>query len=1360
MAVVPQSLLQLCAQRPLAHELWTHLYSLFATQSLTSLPLLAAKLFTLRLSQYDGVSSFLTDITTLAQDLRSGGGTVEEFMLAGAILIGMEDRYPMTRETLLALPRADQTMAVFGARLLEAEKNAGLMAEYEGEKALAGAKATSRAPPGPALAGEGCGYVRKLQAKYPNQKPGQVCKGVHSRAKCWMRMADEWLQTHPGQVAAELPDFRTLTQRGGHPTATAASSAMAAPPEENCSGMAAAVSVQPPVTDALATTLILDSGASVPCFKEARNVRPMKKAVNVNGAGEGMSVKATESSAVPCPVLPEGELRGVHSTQFRYNLVGVHALQQKGVHVAFPPYENRAVCTGQNGSSWVFPHDPSSGLYSTTLAAAIGAPESGEEALSTDVSAPSLAHPTVLLHHKLGHLSEGYLKTLIQQQAAVGLPKSYTQPPMPLQACCEPCIMSKAQAKPHPPNPTRKAKPLERVHMDLVGPMPMSQRGHKWWITIVDDYSRFGWSLPVKSKGDVPQRLKEWYKQVTVASELPIKECHADRGGEFMQGAMQEWMAAQGTVFTYSNPDSPEQNGVAEARNKTVQRIMRTLLFHADAPRSLWNYAVAHATLLNNLWPHTLLSGRTPSELWHGQIPSLQRLKVWGCTAHALLNPKERRVAGGKVGPRTKACIYVGSNPAGAGYLLLDGATFREVPSSDVVFQEHLSYFRRRTDRPEEPSVGWDWFDADPPAPVPAGAAPPPAGPLPPAPVDPVAPEAPDLPPCAPVPPREEDVGDEGGRLPAPPLVEDPPAPASPRRSNRLRGIEPDNLPPSNIRWNRAEGHPAASDMAPTVHALVQTIALGESGVKQEEVPTPNTWQEALNGKHGGEWLESMGAEYEGLQQKGTFELVPRSCAKNVIKSKWVYRVKRRKDGTAQFKSRLVAKGFSQKPGVDYFATWAPTARLTTARVLLHLAAVRDMEIHVMDVDQAFLQGDLEEELYMELPPVLPAGPRDGSVWRLRKPLYGLKQAPRQWQAKLRSVLEEMGFKRCSSDPSLYLRVDSSGVWLLVYVDDLLLASKDTTALQQVKEELKARFPMKDLGPIHTYLGMTVTRDREKRQISLSQAPYLKELATKFPVPTGGRAVTTPLPQHHNLNLPLSEEEVNPEQQRYPELVGSLMWAAVCTRPDIAHSLSVLTRFMADGRHGATHWAMALRVLAYLTQTADRCLVLGGSGEQLQGWGDASWADQQEGRRSSQGYCFALGTGVISWKAGRSPSVALSSCEAELYAGTAAAQESLWLTHLLEELGVQQELPTLWCDNEATILQTEDPVYSARMKHIEARYFFLRELSQAGKLVVRHIPSAENLADVFTKALGVCDHARHTESLGVRAPPSQGVCCA
>jgi hypothetical protein len=444
----------------------------------------------------------------------------------------------------------------------------------------------------------------------------------------------------------------------------------------------------------------------------------------------------------------------------------------------------------------------------------------------------------------------------------------------------------------------------------------------------------------------------------------------------------------------------------------------------------------------------------------------------------------------------------------------------------------------------------------------------------------------------------------------------------------------------------------------------------------------------------------------------------------------------------------LVAKGFSQKQGVDFFETWAPTARHSTARVFLHLAATKDMEIHAMDVDQAFLQGDLEEEIFMEPAPAMPEPPGQDSVWRLRKPLYGLKQAPRQWHAKLKVVLLQMGFKPSHSDPSLYIGQSPTGSWLLVYVDDLLMACKDVGELSHFKSELKKHFPMKDLGEVTTYLGMELVRDRKAKTISLTQEKYVGELVKKFGL-QDVKTAATPLQVNHGLCLPKEGEPNIPNQERFPELLGGIMYLMVCTRPDIAHAVSVLSRFIAPGRHGAEHWKAAIRLLSYLKGTASYALKLGGGGSQLEGHSDSSWADDQMDRRSSQGYSFNLGSGVISWRATRSPAVALSTCEAELYAGTSAAQEAVWLKGLLKELGHEQEAPTLWCDNQSTVALTKDPLFSARSKHIEARYFFIRELVNAGKLQAKHIKGSENVADIFTKPLSKDDHYRLVEKLGM-----------
>jgi hypothetical protein len=510
-------------------------------------------------------------------------------------------------------------------------------------------------------------------------------------------------------------------------------------------------------------------------------------------------------------------------------------------------------------------------------------------------------------------------------------------------------------------------------------------------------------------------------------------------------------------------------------------------------------------------------------------------------------------------------------------------------------------------------------------------------------------------------------------------------------------------------------------------------MTLGESGSKQVEIPVPATLKEALGGGYSAEWLEAMQKEYQGLMNTGTFVEVPVEEADNVIKSKWVYRVKRTDLGQPLFKARLVAKGFSQKEGVDFFETWAPTAKQATARCTMHLAASLDLELHAMDVDQAFLQGDLSERIFMDPPPGL-SGQSSSCVWELKRPLYGLKQAPRQWHTKLKGVLLGMGFKCSNHDPSLFLKMSFNNTWILVYVDDLLLMAEHPSDLQDLKDMLKEKFPLKDLGPVKQYLGMEIYRNRNTREIFLQQTKYIEGIQKRFS-DFEIKAYETPLAVNHGLTAPLEEEEAMRGQERFPELVGCLMYLMVCTRPDLAHCLSVLGRFVGQGRHGPKHWAAALRVLGYAVHTKELKLTLGGGGSTLEGFTDASWADAQDDRKSSQGYCFTLGKGMVSWKATRSPSVALSSCEAELYGGSSAAQELLWAKRLLQELGHPTEKPVLWCDNQSTVLMTKDPVFSSRSKHIDARYFFIRELTQGGEMETRHIAGNDNPADVFTKPL-------------------------
>ncbi|CAI7886260.1 unnamed protein product [Closterium sp. NIES-54] len=396
------------------------------------------------------------------------------------------------------------------------------------------------------------------------------------------------------------------------------------------------------------------------------------------------------------------------------------------------------------------------------------------------------------------------------------------------------------------------------------------------------------------------------------------------------------------------------------------------------------------------------------------------------------------------------------------------------------------------------------------------------------------------------------------------------------------------------------------------------------------------------------------------------------------------------------FKARYVARGFCQREGVDFFQTFSPTPKMTTLRVLLHVAAQRDYELHSLDFSTAFLQGSLHEEIWLRHPPGFTGSFPPGTQWSLQRPVYGLRQAPREWHDTLRTTLAALGFAPSTADTSLFLRTDTSlpPFYVLVYVDDLVFATADTEALALVKSELQKRQTCTDL------------------------------------------AQATPLAIGHSLSAPPSDESVETSGP-YPELVGCLMYLMTCTRPDLAYPLGLLARYVAPGRHRKVHMDAAKRVLRYLCSTSGMGLVLGGRGDVvLTGHSDASLVDDQATQRSSPGYTFSLGSSSVSWRSTRSSSFLGSSCEAEIYATTMAALELRWLTYLLTDLGERpRSPPVLYVDNNAAIALGQEHRLEHRTKHIALRYFLARELQQRGQLRLTYVATRANTADIFTKAL-------------------------
>ncbi|CAI7799395.1 unnamed protein product [Closterium sp. NIES-54] len=398
---------------------------------------------------------------------------------------------------------------------------------------------------------------------------------------------------------------------------------------------------------------------------------------------------------------------------------------------------------------------------------------------------------------------------------------------------------------------------------------------------------------------------------------------------------------------------------------------------------------------------------------------------------------------------------------------------------------------------------------------------------------------------------------------------------------------------------------------------------------------------------------------------------------------------------------------------------------MTTLRVLLHVAAQREYELHSLDFSTAFLQGSLHEEIWLRRPPGFTGSFPPGTQCSLRRPVYGLRQAPREWHDTLRTTLAALGFAPSTADPSLFLRTDTSlpPFYVLVYVDDLVFATADTAELAHVKSELQKRHTCTDLGELRSYLGLQITRDRAQCTITLTLSHMVQQVLQRFDF-TYSSPQATPLSTRHSLSALPSDEFVEPSGL-YPELVGCLI-------------------------HRPEHMAAAKRVLRYLCSTSGMGLVLGGRRPVvLTGHADASWADDQTTQRSSQDYTFSLGSGSVSWRSTRSSSVLSSSCEAEIYAGAMAAQELRWLTYLLTDLGEQpRSPPVLYVDNKAMLALCREHRLEHRTKHIALRYFLARELQQRGQLRLAYVASEANNADIFTKALPPGDHQLFCTMLG------------
>ncbi|KAJ0726248.1 putative RNA-directed DNA polymerase [Helianthus annuus] len=905
-------------------------------------------------------------------------------------------------------------------------------------------------------------------------------------------------------------------------------------------------------------------------------------------------------------------------------------------------------------------------------------PTDGVNAVS---DGPSLSK---LWHQRLGHMSEKGMKMLVTKGKLPELKQVESE-------FCEPCILGKKKKVTFvKTGRAPKAQKLELIHSDVYGPTSVaSPAGSRYYVTFIDDSTRKVWVYFLKHKSEVFDKFKKWKAAVELETDLKVKCLKSDNGGEYVSKEFIDYCAERGIRMINTVPGTPQQNGVAERMNRTLCERARSMRLNAGLPKMFWADAVNTAAYLINRGPSVPLGFKIPQEEWKGKAVEYDHLRIFGCSAYDI------DLEGDKLDAKAKKYTLVGYGSDKMGYRLWDHESRKLVRSKHAEFNEAELYKDRNSEKLEVQKEVVE-FDTDGQKNEPV-----------------IEPES----------DSEDDTGPEfeGG--------DNETGEVSDSGSSEHEEQPPQQPDPSE-NWVRRSTR--VSKPPNKYNPSVNYILLTENG-------EPESYSEAVKMKDFLQWEHAMKDEMSSLDKNKTWVLVKLPPDKRALQNKWVFRVKEEHDGSKRYKARLVVKGFQQKKGVDYDEIFSPVVKMTTIRLVLSIVAAEKLHLEQLDVKTAFLHGDLNEDIYMAQPEGFKVVGKENWVCKLKKSLYGLKQAPRQWYMKFDNFMERSGYKRCQMDHCCYLKkFSNSYIILLLYVDDMLIAGSDMKEISRLKKQMSKEFEMKDLGPAKQILGMSITRSKKDGSVTLSQEKYIGKVLERFGMNSEKtKPRNTPLGSHLKLTkeqCPRTEEEkADMARVPYASAVGSLMYAMVCTRPDIAHAVGVVSRFMSNP--GREHWEAVKWVLRYLKGTSKMGMRFKGKDVVLKGYTDADLGGCKDTFKSTTGYVFTAGGTAVSWMSKLQKSVALSTTEAEYMAVAEASKELVWLKAFLKELGKNQADYPLYCDNESAVKLAKNPVYHGKTKHIGMRYHFVRGLISEGLISLKNVPGAKNPADMFTKVV-------------------------
>lgn len=892
----------------------------------------------------------------------------------------------------------------------------------------------------------------------------------------------------------------------------------------------------------------------------------------------------------------------------------------------------------------------------------------------------------MLWHRRYGHLNQAMLVSLSNKHIVNGLPTWKNKD----LGFCEPCIKGKMSKLPyHSVVLPKSRRPLELVHSDVCGPItPGTAEGEKYFVTFIDDFTHFVTVHLLKCKSEVFKCFRQYQAAAEVQFSNKISRLRMDNGGEYISNEFKNFCSTNGIKMEYTIPYNPQQNGVSERFNRTLLDKARTMIADSTLPKFMWGEAVRAAAYIINRTPSKSIHAAkniTPAELWFSVKPDVSKMRVFGSVAYNHIPDQKRN----KIDEKCEKLLMVGY--AANGYRLWNMVTNTITIGRNVIFDEDSKNIHKML--------------------IPY-----------------------------------EDHSNTQGKLEEPEVenleIEETEV-VSVRPSEReiiVGEIE-------EVRQKRNIKKPLWQKDYLTIFENEELeenyVAYALNAENYIDADIPESVDDLVNHPDKDLWKSAMKEELEAMKRNNTWSLVDLPPGRSAINCKWVFSLKRNQHGhITRYRARLVAKGCSQRKGLDFNETYSPVVKLTTLRILLSIANEYKFPIHQMDFKTAFLNGDLSETIYMKQPP----GCKDNDkVCKLNKTIYGLKQSSREWYHNLTNILLQEGFNAGESDKCLFTKIkDKILIYVLIYVDDLLLISNNLNEMSLVKQSLSKAFEMKDMGEIKLFLGINIDRDIENRTLTLSQSNFIERLLIKFNM-NNCKVKSTPIETNLKLKLGMGTPL---EAKPYRELIGCLTYLAVTTRADISFAVSYFSRFQSQPTEET--WSHLKRILRYLKKTPDLKLVYSSvSTKFLEAYSDSDWASEINTRKSTSGCVIKVFGNLVQWASRKQNSVALSSCEAEYVALSSTITEVLWVQKVLFDLGFQLDGPTeIFEDNQSVIFVANQDKCENKLKHIDIKLSFVQDIVRKNLVKISYVESKLQQADIFTKGLNTVQFNKILSLLG------------